>query len=73
MKSYIFGDISVSNELKIINHISNNIGHGVLPIVQEPYRPVLLIDYMFANPKDVVNSSDTQLLFDIGESIEVLK
>ena len=73
MKSYIFGDLNLNNELKIIKHISNNIGHGVLPTVQDPYRPVLLIDYMFANPKTLIDSSDKQLLFDIGNSIDILK
>ena len=73
MRSIVFGDRQVNSELKIVSHILQRIGHGVLPSIQEPYRPVLLIDYLIANPKNIPNSSDVEMIFDLGSTFTCCK
>jgi len=45
-----------------------NSGHGVLPMVYEPYRPVLLIDYVLGDPKRIKSVQlDTSVYIDHGD------
>ena len=68
MKSFIFGDNQVNSELKIVKQLLRTIGHGVLPAVKEPYRPLLLIDYLLANPSNIPGSSDREIIVDLGST-----
>ena len=44
-----------------------NSGHGVLPMVCEPYRPVLLIDYVLGDPTRIKSVQlDTSVYIDHG-------
>ena len=69
LQSFVFGELHKNQVLSGIRHgISRNTGHGVLAPVIEPYRPVLLIDYMFAKIQDIPTTTHTDLIIDLGSS-----
>ena len=72
LKSYIFGDLQTNPLLQMINYTSAAMGHGVLPYVQEPYRAVALIDFMFADPSKISESNNDQILIDLGRALDLL-
>ena len=70
--SYAFGDPDRNQILKVMNHVSANWGHGVLPGVTEPYRPILLIDYVIAKPKSLKESPEFEIMVDLGSAEDLL-
>ena len=56
----------------ISKHLTKTCGHGVLPFVEEPYRPVLLIDFLLADNQNLKSeackSSPFQQIIDLGKA-----
>ena len=68
-----FGSDVKSNSLSSPWSFWRKFGHGVLPPVSEPYRPVLLIDFMMAEETRIKSSdrfieSDEKILIDLGKA-----
>ena len=69
--------ISIDPKSSYANNINKHIcvqyGHGVLPFVEEPYRPVLLIDFLFTKTQslksdEACKSSPFQQIIDLGKA-----
>ena len=68
-----FGLVIKDSMLDMPYHYYNQFGHGVFPAVSEPYRPVLLIDFMLMGQKNEPVESDERILIDLGKARDFLQ
>ena len=70
--------VAVGSDVKNTNlgstyHFRNQFGHGVFPAVSEPYRPVLLIDFILMRPHNEPVESSERILIDLGNARDFMK
>ena len=61
------------SDVKAVSHFLNQFGHGVSPAVVEPYRPVLLVDYVFRKSQSVAVETDDRILINLGKARDVMR
>lgn len=65
IRSIALGNLSDKTTSHILHHTKCN-GHGVAPGVVEPYRPILLIDYLLLGRNQTQQSTEISQYIDIG-------
>ena len=53
-------------QIEAAKHVWDQFGHGVLPSVVEPYRPILLVDYMLLDHRESTIETDERIMLDLG-------
>ena len=60
-------------EVKTVSHFLGKFGHGLFPAVVEPYRPVLLVDYVFRKSQSVPVETDERIMINLGRARDVMR